>query len=68
MDELRNKEKGLCDLLEKTEAELQAIKREVFQLFVSFVAPLEASTNESILEYKHNPRNQERARSDARRE
>lgn len=34
LDELKKKERGLCDLLEKTEEELQTIKAEVFQLFV----------------------------------
>lgn len=36
LEELRSKEKGLCDLLAKTEGELKTIKSEVFQLFVSF--------------------------------
>lgn len=35
LDELRAKERGLCELLEKTEEELKTIKSEVFQLFVS---------------------------------
>lgn len=33
---MKTKEKGLCDLLNKTEQELKTIKSEVFQLFVSF--------------------------------
>lgn len=37
LNELRAKEKGLCDLLDKTEEELKIIKTEVFQLFVSYV-------------------------------
>jgi hypothetical protein len=32
---MREKEKGLAELLEKTEEELKMIKSEVFQLFVS---------------------------------
>jgi len=32
---MREKEKGLSELLEKTEEELKMIKSEVFQLFVS---------------------------------
>jgi chromosome segregation ATPase len=40
LDELRTKERGLCELLEKTEEELKTIKSEVFQLFVSSSAHL----------------------------
>lgn len=32
--ELKSKERGLCDLLEKTEEELKSIKSSVFELFV----------------------------------
>jgi hypothetical protein len=40
LEELKKKERGLCELLEKTEEELQTIKAEVFQLFVSFCLDL----------------------------